>query len=650
MLCPLTLRMYIINKYKIPHYEFVLLGTALLSDESSATLSWVLRTWLRAMGGEAPKAIVSESVKYVVKQNEEEFMVKFEECIYRPSTDEELEERGQNLVDMFEFRENEFFLSLECLAFVANSVSKRQPRELLVVEDPMQSMNSNFFYAVDVSEDHRLKNFFWVDAKSRHDYAHFSDVVSFDATSTTLSWVMRTWLRAMGGEAPKAIVTDHEQAMTSNEKEFLVKFEEFIYRPWTNEELEEKGQNLVDMFEFRENELFLSLECLALCSRFSEQETRELSVVEDPVSESVKNVVKQNEEEFMVKFEECIYRPWTDEELEERGQNLVDMFELRENELFLSLEFVADSVSKRQPRELSVVEDPMQSMNSNFFYAVDVSEDHRLKNFFWVDAKSRHDYSHFSDVVSFDATSATLSWVMRTWLRAMGGEAPKAIVTDHEQAMTSVISEIFPSSPHFFLSWKAGEVKICSSYDATKLLFNENTLEFVEFRNSLSMQQQTPLKSITSNSTFSYGTTSGVESSTKMKITTLSDIFSKREVMTKVPKDIRNLKGKGLFFKISVKSETFDKLDNAVPVLQVKHFPEMFETYCPGLIQHNDDEFSSKLQLTQDDSDSDEDEACNETEAVKRSLLDEFSSTQPSKKKKDVVVKMEDEKEQGDEH
>nr|GLL39515.1 uncharacterized protein LOC109173760 [Ipomoea trifida] len=256
-------------------------------------------------------------------------------------------------------------------------------------------------------------------------------------------------------------------------------------------------------------------------------------------------------------------------------------------------------------------------------------------------------------------------------------------------------------------------------------------IDFVIEYLNLSMQQQTPLKSITSNSTFSYGTTSGVERSTKMQITTLSKIFSKREigdfwvpckiigiesdpndwyydscpkpncnkklelnsgmydcgkcggrfvkgtlryklkirvvdvngttplllwdrevlellclkadelkamqpsVMTKVPKDIRNLKGRGLFFKISVKSETFDNLDNAVPVLQVKHFPEMFETYCPGLIQHNDDEFSSKLQLTQDDSDSDEDEAMNETEAVKRSLLDEFSSTQPSKKKKE---------------
>nr|GMC51178.1 protein FAR-RED ELONGATED HYPOCOTYL 3 isoform X2 [Ipomoea batatas] len=558
MLCPLTLRMYIRNKYKIPHYEFVLLGTSLLSDESSATLSWVMRTWLRTMGGEAPKAIVtdheqamtsvisevfpsslyffclrkvSRSVKNVVKQNEEEFMVKFEECIYKPWTNEELEESGQNLVDMFELKENELFLSLE---IVADSVSKRQLRELSVVEDPMQSMNSNFFYAVDVSEDHRLKNFFWVDAKSRHDYAHFSDVVSFDATSATLSWVMRTWLRAMGGEAPKAIVTDHEQAMTSviieifpssphffclgkvsesaknvvkqNEKELMVMFEECIYRPWTNEELEEKWQNLVDMFELIENELFLSSECLVLnkykfphyefvllgTALLFDESSATLSWVmrtwlrtiggEAPkaivtdheqamtsviieifpssphffslrkVSKSVKNVVKQNEEEFMVKFEECIYRPWTDEELEESGQNLVDMFELKENELFLSLECLArcSRFSEQETSELSVVEDPMQSMNSNFSYAVDVSEDHRLKNFLWVDAKSRHDYAHFSDVVSFDATSATLSWVMRTWLRTIGGEAPKAIVTDHEQAMTSVIIEIFPSSPYFF--------------------------------------------------------------------------------------------------------------------------------------------------------------------------------------------------------
>nr|GMD68581.1 replication factor A protein 1-like [Ipomoea batatas] len=294
----------------------------------------------------------------------------------------------------------------------------------------------------------------------------------------------------------------------------------------------------------------------------------------------------------------------------------------------------------------------------------------------------------------------------------------------------------------------SGEVKICSSYDATNLLFNQNTVEFVEFRESLCMQQQTPFKSITSNSTFSYGTTSrGDLSSSKMQITTLSEIFTKREiigiesdpndwyydscpqqncnkklefksgmydcgkcggwfikgnlryklkihvvdvngtaplllwdhevlellcvkadelkamqpsVMTKIPKDIRNLKGRCLFFKLVVRSDQFDNLNNAVPVMQVKHFPEMFENYYPGLIKHNDDEFCSKLQLTEDDSDSDEvffsddptqspigtasgkpNVAVNETEAVKRSLLDEFSSTQTSKKKKQIVVKEE---------
>nr|GMC62975.1 putative transposase [Ipomoea batatas] len=94
--------------------------------------------------------------------------------------------------------------------------------------------------------------------------------------------------------------------------------------------------------------------------------------------------------------------------------------------------------------------------------------------------------------------------------------------------------------------------------------------------------------------------------------------------------------------------------------MQVKHFPELFNTYCPGLLDDNDDCLSSKLQLTDNEPDSDEGifseeevESPNvnavkelsvhviETEAVKRSLLDQFSSTQTSKKKKHVVLKEE---------
>nr|GLL29905.1 replication protein A 70 kDa DNA-binding subunit A-like [Ipomoea trifida] len=58
----------------------------------------------------------------------------------------------------------------------------------------------------------------------------------------------------------------------------------------------------------------------------------------------------------------------------------------------------------------------------------------------------------------------------------------------------------------------SAEVKITSSYDATQLLFNGDSTEFLEFRDS-------------------YGNSSGGDlSSSKMRIITISDIFQNREV------------------------------------------------------------------------------------------------------------------------
>ncbi|XP_024164605.1 protein FAR-RED IMPAIRED RESPONSE 1-like [Rosa chinensis] len=99
----------------------------------------------------------------------------------------------------------------------------------------MQEENPNFFYAMDLDEDQRLRNVFWVDAKGREDYKIFGDVVSFDTTyitnkykmpfapfigvnnhfqstllgcalladetTSTFVWLMETWVRAMGGRA-----------------------------------------------------------------------------------------------------------------------------------------------------------------------------------------------------------------------------------------------------------------------------------------------------------------------------------------------------------------------------------------------------------------------------------------------------------------
>ncbi|KAF8403430.1 hypothetical protein HHK36_011534 [Tetracentron sinense] len=50
-------------------------------------------------------------------------------------------------------------------------------------------------------------------------------------------------------------------------------------------------------------------------------------------------------------------------------------------------------------------------------------------------------------------TTSTYVWLMRTWLKAMGGKAPKAIVTDQDKAMKAAIAEVFPNSRHRFCLW-----------------------------------------------------------------------------------------------------------------------------------------------------------------------------------------------------
>ncbi|XP_008229655.1 PREDICTED: protein FAR-RED IMPAIRED RESPONSE 1 [Prunus mume] len=125
--------------------------------------------------------------------------------------------------------------------------------------------------------------------------------------------------------------------------------------------------------------------------------------------------------------------------------------------------------------------------NPNFFYAIDLNEEQRVRNLFWVDAKSRSDYRSFNDVVSFDTsyikindklpfapfvgvnhhfqsmllgcalvaddTKSTFVWLLKTWLRAMGGQCPKLIITDQDQTLKAAIDEVFPHARHCFTLW-----------------------------------------------------------------------------------------------------------------------------------------------------------------------------------------------------
>ncbi|XP_071736502.1 protein FAR-RED IMPAIRED RESPONSE 1 isoform X2 [Rutidosis leptorrhynchoides] len=186
--------------------------------------------------------------------------------------------------------------------------------------------NPDFFYAIDLNEDQRLRNLIWVDAKSRKDYASFNDAVSFDISyvrsndkmpfalfigvnhhsqpillgcglvcdesKSTWVWLMKTWLRAMGGiqKAPKVIITD-------------------------------QGKEL----EMATLEIFPnSRHCLFLWS------------ILEKVPECLGHVIRQHEK-FMSKFSKCIYKSLTDEQFDLRWWKLVGRFELQENEWFHTL-------------------------------------------------------------------------------------------------------------------------------------------------------------------------------------------------------------------------------------------------------------------------------------------------------------------------
>ncbi|XP_022730590.1 protein FAR1-RELATED SEQUENCE 4-like isoform X1 [Durio zibethinus] len=129
----------------------------------------------------------------------------------------------------------------------------------------------------------------------------------------------------------------------------------------------------------------------------------------------------------------------------------------------------------------------MQEENPKFFYAVDLNEEHQLRNVFWVDAKGMEDFSKFDDVVSFDSTYFTnkykiplvlfigvnhhiqptlfgcaliadetvytFLWLMQTWFIAMGERAPRVMLTDQNNAIKAAVASVFPSTRHCFCLW-----------------------------------------------------------------------------------------------------------------------------------------------------------------------------------------------------
>ncbi|KAG8376115.1 hypothetical protein BUALT_Bualt09G0029800 [Buddleja alternifolia] len=129
----------------------------------------------------------------------------------------------------------------------------------------------------------------------------------------------------------------------------------------------------------------------------------------------------------------------------------------------------------------------MQAEAPGFYYVIDFAKEGYMRNMFWVDPKGRNDYEFFNDVVFLDThyvrskynipfvpiigvnnhfqfillgcaligdeKPSTFLWLMRTWLRAVGGLSPKVVITDNDKSLIEATVEVFPDASHCFCPW-----------------------------------------------------------------------------------------------------------------------------------------------------------------------------------------------------
>ncbi|XP_020981458.1 protein FAR1-RELATED SEQUENCE 5-like [Arachis duranensis] len=144
------------------------------------------------------------------------------------------------------------------------------------------------------------------------------------------------------------------------------------------------------------------------------------------------------------------------------------------------------SEDETDPKELLKHFSRMKELNPNFFFEIDVDENHSIRNVFWADARCRAAWEYFGDVVTFDTTyktnrydmpfgsfvgvnhhgmstllgcallrnedTRTFEWLFRTWLKCMG-KAPICVITDQSLQMRSALETTLPHTRHRWCIW-----------------------------------------------------------------------------------------------------------------------------------------------------------------------------------------------------
>ncbi|XP_024046477.1 protein FAR1-RELATED SEQUENCE 7-like [Citrus clementina] len=116
------------------------------------------------------------------------------------------------------------------------------------------------------------------------------------------------------------------------------------------------------------------------------------------------------------------------------------------------------------------------------YHEYTLDDENRLRNLFWTDYMARYDYEFFGDILAFNATYKTnayqkplvtlvgtnhhrrttvfgfgllgdetvesYTWLLQTFLSAMGNRKPKSVITDGDKAMAKAIKTVFVGATH----------------------------------------------------------------------------------------------------------------------------------------------------------------------------------------------------------
>ena len=110
--------------------------------------------------------------------------------------------------------------------------------------------------------------------------------------------------------------------------------------------------------------------------------------------------------------------------------------------------------------------------NPSYYFATQLDCEKLITNIFWADARMIIDYSHFGDIITFDATYSTnretvvfggallydetiesFVWLFETFLEVMSENKPITIFTNQDAAMSAVIKVVMPKTYHALCSW-----------------------------------------------------------------------------------------------------------------------------------------------------------------------------------------------------